>query len=293
MNKKVFMLFALIFTLTIFSAANAEGVWRLDGEAGMTTRNFRLMTEDWKVDFVTAPSRKYLDTFYASASGQPTLSGLNEIFDTLKKVAPNDKKIYMVDLRQESHGFADEYPISWYIKKNRGNVDKNFAEIARDERRRLWNLRGQSTEFVPLGNYDTEHFHAVTFAPKVTLTEKQAAESAGFQYVRFYALDMTFPAPEIVDEFLNFIAQIDSDAWLHFHCQAGHGRTTIFLVIYDILKHPDLSLENIVQRQYSLGGSNLFENDEYEKNIKLFYTYAHELQEKKTAKTWSDWLLER
>ena len=151
------------------------------------------------------------------------------------------------------------------------------------------NLRGKLTEFVPLGNYDTAHFKAVKFAPKNTFTEKIAAEAAGLKYVRFYALDMTFPAPEVVDEYLKFLSQIDSDAWLHFHCHAGHGRTTTFLVIYDILKHPDLSLENIVQRQYSLGGSNLFENEEYEKNIRLFYEYTHE----NSPQSWSQWLMKR
>ena len=275
LNKKIFLLLTLIFTLTIFSVVNAEGIWRLDGEPDILPRNFRIMDDK---------------NFYASASGQPTLSEFKNLFKELKKVAPDEKNIYMIDLRQESHGFADDYPISWYIKKNRANVDKTFSEIENDERRRLWNLRGNSTEFVPLGNYDTAHFHAVTFAPKKTPTEKQVAESAGFKYVRFYALDMAFPSPEVIDDYLLFLTQIDSEAWLHFHCQAGHGRTTIFLVIYDILKHPDLSLENIVQRQFSLGGSNLFENKEYEKNIKLFYTYAHEFKDRKTTEIWSDWL---
>ena len=276
MNKKFFALLTLIFTLTIFSAVNAaDKVWRLDGVPDKFPRNFRVMDNP---------------KFYASASGQPTFSELKNLFYRLKNIAPNDKKIYMVDLRQESHGFAEEYPVSWYELKNKANVDKTFYEIERDEIKRLKNLRGKLTEFLPLGNYDTEHFNAVNFAPKVTLTEKKAAESAGFKYVRFYAQDMVFPAPEVVDEYLNFLAQIDSDTWLHFHCQAGHGRTTNFLVMYDILQHPELPLEEIVQYQYGLGGANLFDNAEYEKFIKLFYQYAHELQDKKTSLTWSAWL---
>ena len=274
MNKKIFLLLTLIFTLTIFSAVNAQEIWRLDGEPDILPRNFRIMDDK---------------NFYASASGQPTLSELKNIFDEIKKVAPNPEKIYIVDLRQESHGFADDYPISWYIKKNRVNVGKSPSRIEFEEKKLFANLRGKLTEFVPLGNYDTAHFKAVKFAPKNTFTEKIAAEAAGLKYVRFYALDMTFPAPEVVDEYLKFLSQIDSDAWLHFHCQAGHGRTTTFLVIYDILKHPDLSLENIVQRQYSLGGSNLFENEEYEKNIRLFYEYAHE----NSPQSWSQWLMKR
>lgn len=289
MKRNFFILMTLIFTLTIFSAVNAaDKVWRLDGTSDMESRNFRLMTDDWihDITYAYAPSREGMQNFHASASGQPTINDFKKIFDRLKKIAPNEKKIYMIDLRQESHGFADGYPVSWYVLKNRANVDKTFSEIERDEIQRLKNLRGKLTEFVPLGNYDTVHFQTVTFKPKVTLTEKKVAESAGFKYVRFYALDMTFPTPEVVDEYLKFLAQIDSETWLHFHCKAGHGRTTIFLVMYDILQHPNLPLEDIVQRQYGLGGSDLFENEEYEKNIKLFYKYAHE----NSKLTWSEWI---
>jgi len=275
-TRKILMLLTLIFTLTIFSAVNAaDRVWRLDGVPDKFPRNFRVMDTQ---------------NFYASASGQPTFSELKNLFYRLRNIAPDDKKIYIVDLRQESHGFADEYPVSWYVLKNKANVDKTFSEIERDEVKRLKNLRGKLTTFEPLGNYDTEHFNAVTFAPKNTLTEKQAAESEGFNYVRFYAQDMTAPSPEVVDEFLTFLADIDSETWLHFHCHAGHGRTTTFLVMYEILRHPESALEDIVQRQHKLGGSNLLASETHEKFIKLFYKYAHELQEKKTAATWQNWL---
>ena len=291
MNRKIFITAALIFmlTLTIFSAvsaASATGKWRLDAVKEKLPRNFRLMTDAWQINSANyEPSRKYLESFHASGSGQPTLSELKNIYDALKKIAPNDKKIYIVDLRQESHGFADEYPVSWYVKKNRANMGKTFTQIENDEEQRLNNLRGKSTKFVPLGKYDTKHFKAKTFAPKKVLTEKQAAEAVGFNYVRFYALDRAFPSPKVVDEYLKFLAQIDDDAWLHFHCHAGHGRTTTFLAMYDILKHPDLTLQDILTRQYYLGGSNLYD-EHHRYGMILFYKYVHE----NTAQKWSEWL---
>ena len=295
MYKKIFSVVASLWVfLSLVSIANANSlpsnVWRLDGIPNPLPRNFRLMIDDWKVDAVQAPSRKHLDDFHISASGQPTFAQLKNLFDELKKHAPNDKKIFMVDLRQESHGFADEYPVSWYVKSNRANVGKTFLEIEIDEWRRVKNLRGQFTKFLPLGNYDTAHFRSVSFAPAVTLTERQAAKLVGFQYARFYALDMTFPTPDVVDEFLKFVAQLDSDSWLHFHCQAGHGRTTTFMVMLDILQHPDVEFEDILRRQFMLGGSNLLDGGESEKTLRLFYDYAHQLQDKKISATWSEWL---
>ena len=287
MNRKIFIIAAaIIFALTIFSTANAKERWRLDAVTEDLPRSFRLMTDAWHINPAGyEPSRKYLESFHASASGQPTLSELKNLYDTLKKIAPNDKKIYIVDLRQESHGFADEYPVSRYAAKNRANMGKTFSQIEIDEEQRLNNLRGKTTKFVSFGKYDTTHFKSKTFAPKNVLTERDAAESAGFQYVRFYALDRAFPSPKVVDEYLNFLAQIDDDAWLHFHCHAGHGRTTTFLAMYDILKHPDLTLQDILTRQYYLGGSNLYdENHRY--GMILFYKYAHE----ETELSWSEWL---
>ena len=105
MNRKILFVLTLIFTLTIFSAANAQGQWRLDGVNNIFDifpRNFRVMNNK---------------NFYASASGQPTFPELKNLFYRLKNIAPNAKKIYMLDLRQESHGFADDYPVSWYVKK--------------------------------------------------------------------------------------------------------------------------------------------------------------------------------
>lgn len=287
MNRKIFIIAAaVVLALTIFSTASARGYWRLDAVTENLPRSFRIMSDTWHINSVDyEPSRKYLDSFQASGSAQPTLSELQNIYDKLKKIAPNDKKIYIVDLRQESHGFADEYPVSWYVKKNRANMGKTFSQIEDDEEQRLENLRGKSTKFIPFGKYDTKHFKAKTFKPKNILTEKDAAEAAGFQYVRFYALDRAFPSPKVVDEYLNFLAQIDSDAWLHFHCHAGHGRTTTFLAMYDILKHPDLTLQDILTRQYYLGGSNLYD-ETHRYGMILFYKYAHE----NTAQSWSEWI---
>lgn len=257
--------------LIIFSAAAyAQEVWRLDGSAEkVLPRNFRTMS-DLKI----------------SASAQPSLAGIFLLGEELKKLSP-DSKIYLLDLRQESHGFADGFPVSWYTEKNLGNFWKDADEAAEDEIYRLEELRGKPTEFVPLGKYDSAHLEKLTFSPKKTLTEQTAAESAGFEYVRFWATDMIFPAPSVVDNFLKFVQTLPENSWLHFHCQAGHGRTTTFLAMYEILKNPDKSLEEICRRQFLAGGANLLKksggadwyaavhNDRAEK-LKIFYKFVRE-----------------
>ena len=49
------------------------------------------------------------------------------------------------------------------------------------------------------------------------------------------------------------------DNWLHFHCKQGIGRTTTFMIMYDIMKNAkEVSLDDIVKRQVAL--SKMSEN---------------------------------
>ena len=283
---KKFLVSAMLIIFLSVCTAQAQEVWRLDGTAeNALPRNFRLMTDAWHEMNVTDGVRAGLSELNASASGQPSHGGLRKIYEEIRR--HTGATVYIVDLREESHGFADDYPVSWYIDKNRGNYYRGYEKEV--EYNQIKSLQGKLTEFLPLGNYDKAHYQAVTFTPQKVSTEQNAVDEfhaelispylegkyfAQIRYVRFPATDMMFPAPQVVDDFLKFVGSMPQNAWLHFHCQAGHGRTTTFLVFYDILKNPELSLEDICKRQYYLGGSNLLEEGNVDK-IKLFYQYAH------------------
>ncbi len=309
MTKK-FLIGALIalLSLTLFAAADAkkkvDGQWRLDGAASADLpRNFRFMFDAWQNDVRgKEPDRAGLNELWASASGQPSPAALKTLYRTIREREP-DAKIFMVDLRQESHGFVNLLPVSWYVEHNAANAGKTVSEVEADEVERLNKLRGVETTFEPLGNADKLAFKPITIIPRVIQTERDTSEAAGFEYVRFAAADMQFPAPEIVDDFVTFVANLPENAWLHFHCQAGHGRTTTFLVMYDIMKNPDVSLETICKRHYLLGGSNLLlepEGDDWyaeksrdrAKKIRLFYEFVQGTRAEQIGLPWSEWLTE-
>jgi len=305
--KKIFLSALILFlSASVFSAASAKkvsGVWRLDGSASDVPRNFRMCVDDWANELRgTEPTRQGLDNLRASASGQPSESSLVTIREKILAICP-DAQIFDVDLRQESHGFANSLPVSWYIEKNRANAGKTSREVEADEVERLNNLRGVETTFEPLGNADKNLFKPVTIIPRFMTTEREAAEKLDLTYKRFAAADMQFPAPEIVDDFIIFVANLPENAWLHFHCQAGHGRTTTFLVMYDIMKNPNLPLEEICKRHYLLGGSNLLlepqGNDWYSKmtrdrakKIRLFYDFVRGTRAEQIGLQWSEWIKE-
>ena len=303
--KKIFLcaVIALLST-AIFSVAAAKkvsGTWRLDGNSSAELRNFRMMSDDWHLDARgKIPSRAGLDELKASASGQPSVAALSTLREKIL-AQQFDAKIIVVDLRQESHGFANSIPVSWYVEHNAANAGKTDAEVEADEFERLKNLRGVETTFKPLGNADKQTFKPVTIVPRFMQTEREACEQLGVEYKRFAAADMQFPAPEIVDEFITFVATLPEKSWLHFHCQAGHGRTTTFLVMYDIMRNPELSLEEICRRQYLLGGSNLLvepEGDDWyarmsrdrAKKIRLFYEFVQGTRSEQIGLQWSEWL---
>ena len=277
-----FILCQILMVLVLTSIASAKGIWRLDGLNLTQVKNFRITSST------------------TSASAQPSVKCLPLLYDVLKDETLSNTPIYIIDLRQESHGFASGVPVSWYEEHNHANLGKSVPEIEQDEINRLTSILGRMTEFVPLGKHDEAELSKLTLAVETVQNERQAAESAGFKYIRFSAADMVFPEPNTVDGFIKFYLNLPKRHWLHFHCHAGHGRTTTFLVFYDILTYPELSLEEIVQRQYALGGTNLLavndgedwysqKNRERAAMLRQFYQYVHEQQSKNFAVSWNDW----
>ncbi len=297
-------LLALAWLVAFASVAWAgEGYWRLDEDGGSELPyNFRMATDPWhkKVEG-REPVRRGLDTIQASASAQPNLKELPVLYKKIRKEAPNPSQIYLVDLRQESHGFADRWAVSWYEKRNAANQGMTAEAVEEEEARRLKTLLGHKTTFRPKGKSDKARFKEQTFQPKSVKTEREAAQEAGFRYVRFAAADKMWPDAATVERFLAFVNALPKDAWLHFHCHAGHGRTSTFLSMYDILKNPDVSLEDVTKRHGLQGGRDILEhrgNSEWEARqgdhraemIRLFYRYASELRTKDTTLSWSKWL---
>lgn len=301
------LLAAALFVLGVLvpTAESAEtestGKWRLDGTASADLpRSFRLMTDNFSEEIGMFPSRTGLDSLRISASGQPSYTALPTLHAKLR-VAAGEGDIWIVDLRQESHGYVNSaYPVSWHKKRNWANYGLSNAQIERDEIGRLAALIGSLTTFEPMGRYDTAHFEPVTLDVVSVKTEKEAAEKAGFKYIRIAATDQAAPNDAAIDDFVRFVAGLPQNAWLHLHCHAGHGRTTTFAIFYDVMKNPGVPLETIVTRQYALGGTNIFapaEGDDWRdaerrkraEIVRAFYSYANETRADGFRTTWSRW----
>lgn len=287
MTRKFFCkVAAVVLALTlIISTASAEGIWRLDGTNEYELpRNFRAM-----------------ENLNISASGQPSLENLAYLAAYLKNKLAGDGRIFIVDLREESHGFFNGYPVSFYQEKNLANFFTPRDQIESIETELLNDMLGSQVDLIPLGNEDKKIFKPVNIFVSATETERAAAISQGLEYARFPTTDMYFPTPEVVDEFISFVVSRRKNDLLHFHCQAGHGRTTTFTVMYEILINPEKSLGEICSEQAAAGGSNLIERrigDDYyteahnlraEQLIK-FFNYVRGVQREEIGLSWSEYL---
>ena len=297
--------------VTLLATAQAaekqtEPQWRLDAKTGaVLPRSWRFMTDEFTNKPQTLPSRQGLDKLRCSASAEFSGTGLALVKDKICSKAGKDAVIYVVDLRRESHGFVNgDLPVSSYVKGNRGNLNLSTKAVEQAEKKLLQSIVGQQVKFVPLGKTDTKLFGECTVQVKTVETEKDIAAKQGMRYKRIAITDQAAPADTDIDDFMAFYASLPRNAWLHFHCHAGHGRTTTFAVFYDILCNPDVALADIADRQYALGGTNLFQigkkdswkNREKKKRaqkIRSFYAYVQANRSTNFAKKYSQWVKEQ
>jgi len=298
-SKQFFCMPFLIMLYMCFSLQTAfAGVWRLDAPAEQTwPRSFRMAKDDFPTE--EAEMKAGLASLDISGSAQPSLLGLQNLYRFLQDKVSGP--IYLVDLREESHGFFAGAAVSWYENHNWANRGKSNALTLADENERMAALTG-TIEAVPLGLEDKALWNEAVLEDSTGMTEEIAAKRAGFQYVRFTATDQCWPEPSVVDAFVAFYRSLpQKSVWLHFHCQAGHGRTTIFMALYDMLRNPQVPLETIVLRQKLLGGADLLAQAEgsdwlaVESRrrvglLHLFYRYIQAEKDSGFAVSWSSWL---
>lgn len=270
---------SLLFGTTNVSAADLDTPqWRLDVVQNSTEmRNFRADAAD-----------------HMSGSGQMSVAGLEALPDKLAAVKPVDEPLWIVDLRQESHGFLNGEALSWHAKYNAANIGKDAKAVEQDEQARLAATYAKEVRGVPMGKTDTASgmlpFDAVVVQ---AVTEQQVAHVDGFGYVRIAATDMQAPEPQAVDAFVDFYKSLPKNpGWLHFHCHAGEGRTTTFMAMYEMLQHPERSVDEVLQHQQEIGGIDLRQKGNRYAMLKNFHQYIRENQRSVYVKSWSDWLKE-
>jgi hypothetical protein len=217
-----------------------------------------------------------LDTHPYPASGSHQLDAgrLVEILKSEVIGRHGTRNLFLVDLREETHGFLDGKAASWYADNDFGNVGQSPGLIERDEEARLGALAGETVQIFKITNDPGDNRCQQRMMPTccsevavgTAATERQAFHEqkigpSTVQYVRIPVTDHCGPSECALARLRDCVpvSTDPADAWVHFHCHGGDGRTTTFLALYDMLcwKHsndpfPPGGLDAFASRQRQL-----------------------------------------
>jgi len=254
------------------------------------------------------PSREGFDGLNLSGSTSTSYQQLDALTDWLKEKA-GGKKIYILDLRSEYNMYVNGNLLNYYGFNNWANIGLKREDIIAGEKAHCSSIIGQT---IPTGTFSekTNYIIQDTLWIDVSevMTEEQAvakmAEAKGVDMMgyRITPLDHCFPVDQVIDDFLEFYRQVPKDAWVHMHCYAGRGRTTLFMTFFDMLRNPGVSERDIIYRQLLIGGVNLHytfhEGDklwrvplftEIDHMVGLMKLYAEENAANNYTKSWTEW----
>ena len=291
-------------------AEYAPYAWRLEFEnkKGMPLNWRTSMSEFVERDLLNGydpdyePSRKGLDQLKASASSDFSALQLDTLVKEIRKL--HSGPITIVDLRNETHGLINGNHVSIYGKQNWANIGLSHETIIAEEAEQIHNTLGQQLSTVVLGSANGyQSSDSIKIDVTTAETEAEACAKRGLGYVRLTVLDHCFTDPRSLDDFIAFVQQLPADTWLHFHCLAGRGRTTMYLVFYDFMRNPDVSEKDVIYRHYKLGGNFMYyQGDkpnedpfkvslakEKAEMIPLVYKYIQENQPKGFRMSWAQW----
>lgn len=253
-------------------------------------------------DAAFVPSRQGLEELQASGSADFSAAGLDGLKAAIS--LQHDGPVTIVDLRSESHGLVNGIHTSLYGLQNWANIGFSAEQVLAKEYLEMHEVMGKTVEIAEIGSKNNYvPINPINVVVETVQTEEELCQEKGVGYVRFPILDHTFPSDRDIEGFVGFVQTLPADTWLHFHFKAGKGRTTSFMVFYDILRNPDVPLKDIVYRQTNIGGEYvLYEGgdpdekawkiplcEEKAEMIPLFYRYVQETYGNGFAVKWSEW----
>lgn len=234
-------------------------------------------------------SSDYLPSRYRNITSL-NISGSSQFtppqFETLVRTI-NLPNICVIDLRQESHGFVNDIAISFYNPFEDLNNGFTSLESIEAENQLLSRIKIGST--LKLYKKTGRLFDSIIV--NSVSNEDSLVLKYDCGYERFAVKDGGIPTPTVVDNFVDFIKTVPSDLHLHFHCDAGEGRTTMFMSLFQIMNNTNnLSLDQILTYQYNIGGIILKEDYHRTEFLNEFFNYVQENKCNNYMTPYSKWI---
>ncbi len=289
----------LLIVLSIFfsSTINSKIAQAEDKSLDTNTVNLVLNSSNYKE--MPKNFRKTSDLTYLKNNKELNLSGLEKLnisgsqqfseysLPLLIKSIGTPLPITVYDLRQESHGFINGAPVSWENKYNDTNKGLTKEQVLKYESNKLKSIKLNT----PISFYNHPE---ITMVPTKVEDESKLTNSQALSYIRIPVTDGKIPTDDMVDYFVELVKAQTKDSWFHFHCKEGIGRTTTFMIMYDMIKNSkEVTSKDIINRQLQLAkfdASHIssFTNPERTNLLENFYKYTKEAGNDFNIK-YSDW----
>ena len=279
--KKIVILILAVLLLPVWSHASADSVFiRIDRDD----------PNAWKEELANV---RFLQEEGMSGSAQFSET---QFHDLAEKLWERSEDVWIVDCRLESHGLINGIACSWCGVDNGANLGKTVEEVEAEEEA-LSGLKGTTiTAYTAENDRPSE---GMELSVKKWETERALVEAEDMHYLRLACPDHGWPPADVIDSFIEFAGNLEEDVWLHFHCQAGSGRTGAFMTIYEMMQKAGTPVEEILQHQADTGSGNLVDRAAPEKShaqkercvlVRAVYQYICANKESGYAVKWSDWL---
>lgn len=259
-----------------------------------------------------------LDTLKLMGCAQFTINGLRTIIERA-----GNQPFAVVNLKQENviHILTKMglgYIVSGLLRQMRwwtgelSEGNRTTEQIEQSEREQAARITSDGTYtsfFTGDGSspYDLHEIQGRIDIPvSQVFTERELVEGMGIPYLRlsdkkFGNLDFKH-----IDEFIEFVKKLAPDYTLLIHCNKGQSRTTLFMIMFDMLRNAwRVSADDIIERQgpRGIGGTDRKEvpkeddwNHQFKKGwlkfLYLFHPYAA-ANYPHFEKSWSEWAAEK
>ncbi len=225
----------------------------------------------------------------------------NEFKALLQKIPAEVENIVVLDLRNESHGYINDHAVSWYSRYKTFNKGLTAEQVNEREHNLLKEAQKAGTVNIAIQAKDKGVVFTAPIKVESVMTEQEFVESMGVKYFRIPIMDYSAPTRANIDRFVEFYKSLPANAWIHAHCEAGVGRTTISLSMVDMIHNAcKLSYDEIMTRQVLMGGQDVRKSaekatDPYKKAnypkraefTRRFYDYAKAHPQLDIS--WSQW----
>ena len=245
---------------------------------------------------------------HMAGSAQFSALQFKSFLNYIRNYGVSPAQVIVVDLREEPHAFINGHAVRWYAIGAWWTQGNPLALVEAKEKECLSHLAvGQPVVLNHIQKNEAGYPHiSGEYSSTITSlkTEQQIVTEAGAQYVRLPVTDHMKPEDQDVDQFLDLVKKLPPEACIYFHCHAGRGRTSTFMIMYDMLRNPKLPRDIIIDRQVQLGSrdlrrlSNPLKSRKHpdEKSrlefINLFYEYLNAPDGYGTT-SWTKWNMQR